>query len=148
MSEVQKARLGTVPKGQGYMMVDAGNQGLPAVANAYHFFHPLFSCSPQGVATPPPLPTAVASLPPRGIHLSFSKNFQSGSSTSRFRRTWRCSKIFKISIVKCCKNVSKMSLALSVFLFSMTVSPFGEREISALQDVKILFQNVPRPQEY
>lgn len=46
-----------------------------------------------------------------------------------------------------------MSLPLSIFLFFFfyffftAIKTFGEREISALQNIKIVVQNVPRPQQ-
>lgn len=75
--------------------------GSPSSCYAYRFFHLLFSCSPHCAATPPPLPMTVAG----GFKLNFSENCQSGS-TSHFGRWWRCWKIFKTSVVRCCENVS------------------------------------------
>lgn len=77
VSEVQNDRLGALlPKRCGVCDGSYWQPGSPSSCYAYHFFHPLLSCSPHCTAAPPLLPVAAA----QGFQLNFSKNCQSGST--------------------------------------------------------------------
>lgn len=97
MSEIQEAGLGTLWR-MGVCDGSCWQPEHPSSCYVYHFFHLL------SFALPTVIPTLLlmAVTFHHQFKLNFSRNCQS-TSMCHFGQLWRCSKIFKTSIVRHCK---------------------------------------------